>query len=53
MGVRISSLYGAHLLDLELQWVYITGSIIQMMTHHSDKLINFRKSLSIWYDLLC
>jgi len=52
MGVRISSLYGAHLLDLELHWVYITGNTIQMASHECNKLINFRKSLDIWYDFV-
>lgn len=47
MGVTISSLYGAHLLDLELHWVYIIGSTIPMTTHDCNKLTNFRKSLDI------
>lgn len=37
MGVRISSRYGAHLLDLELHWVYIIGNTIPMPTHDCDK----------------
>jgi len=47
MAVRILSSYGAHLLDLELHSRYIIGSTIPMTTHDCDKLINFRKSLSI------
>ena len=52
MGVKISSRYGAHLLDLELHWVYIIRSTIPMTTHDCDNLIHFRKSHDIWYNFV-